>query len=95
MGCDVAQRLLGQPDFLEQPNRVEAPELRRQTPSEVIAKIGAAVDKVLATPVVGERLAQAGLESTRAVGSEGLELLIRTESQRWAEVVKGANIKAD
>ena len=66
-----------------------------QTPSELIAKIGAAVDKVLATPAVGERLAQAGLESTRAVGSEGLELLIRTESQRWAEVVKGANIKAD
>jgi tripartite-type tricarboxylate transporter receptor subunit TctC len=66
-----------------------------QTPPEVVAKIGAAVDKVLAAPAVSERLAQAGLESTRAVGSEGLELLIRTESKRWADVVKSANIKAD
>ena len=38
---------------------------------------------------------QAGLESTRAAGSQGLELLIRTESKRWADVVKSANIKAD
>jgi tripartite-type tricarboxylate transporter receptor subunit TctC len=66
-----------------------------QTPPEMLARIGAAVDKVLASPAVNERLAAAGLESTRVAGTQGLAMLIRTESQRWAEVIKNARIKAD
>ncbi len=66
-----------------------------QTPPEVLAAIGTALQKVLATPAVREKLAAAGLESSRTVGPDEFRTLIRTESTRWADVVRSAGIKID
>jgi tripartite-type tricarboxylate transporter receptor subunit TctC len=66
-----------------------------QTPPEVLARIVAALDKVLATTAVTERLAAVGLEVAPTSGPQAFEALVRTESARWSEVVKKAGIRAD
>jgi len=66
-----------------------------QTPPEVLATIGSALQKVLAATAVRERLAAAGLESTWTLGPDEFSTLIRSESIRWAEVVRSARIKID
>jgi tripartite-type tricarboxylate transporter receptor subunit TctC len=64
------------------------------TPREVIAKIHADTAKVLQLPEVRERLAGMGAEPS---GESPIELAarIRTEYDRWGEVVRKANIRAD
>ena len=64
------------------------------TPPEVIEKIHADVAKVLQFPEVRERLAGMGAEPSGEAPAE-LAARIKSEYQRWGEVVRKANIKAD
>jgi tripartite-type tricarboxylate transporter receptor subunit TctC len=64
------------------------------TPREVIAKIRADVAKVLQVPEVRERLTGMGAEPSGETPDE-LAARMRAEYDRWGEVVRKANIKAD
>jgi tripartite-type tricarboxylate transporter receptor subunit TctC len=64
------------------------------TPREVINKIHADVAKVLQFPEVRERLAGMGAEPSGEAPAE-LAARIKSEYERWGEVVRKANIKAD
>jgi tripartite-type tricarboxylate transporter receptor subunit TctC len=64
------------------------------TPSEVISKIQSDTAKVLQMPEVRERLAAMGADPSGETPAE-LAARIRAESERWGEVVRRANIKAD
>ena len=64
------------------------------TPKAVIEKLNAAFNTALQNPRVKKRLEEAGV---RAVGGapERLGEQIRTETERWARVIKANNIKAE
>ncbi len=64
------------------------------TPKPVVDKLQAEVKKILATPEVAKRLADAGLE---AVGSTPEELAAyqRAEITKWAKVVKDSGAKVE
>jgi len=64
------------------------------TPNEVIGKIHSDVAKVLQFPEVKERLAGMGAEPSGESPAE-LAARIKSEYDRWGEVVRKANIKAD
>jgi tripartite-type tricarboxylate transporter receptor subunit TctC len=64
------------------------------TPREVIAKIHGDVAKALQMPDVRERLAGMGAEPSGESPAE-LTARIKAEYDRWGEVVRKANIKAD
>jgi tripartite-type tricarboxylate transporter receptor subunit TctC len=64
------------------------------TPREVVAKIHADVAKVLQMPEVRERLAGMGAEPSGESPAE-LAARIKAEYERWGDVVRKANIKAD
>jgi len=61
------------------------------TPRRVIDKLNAAIEKILRDPDVKQRFASLGVE---AVGGppEAFSRHIRAESEKWARVVKTANI---
>jgi tripartite-type tricarboxylate transporter receptor subunit TctC len=61
------------------------------TPKPVIAKLNAAIERVLAMPDVKKRFADLGVD---AVGGppEAFARHIRVESEKWGRVVKAANI---
>ena len=64
------------------------------TPTDIVDKVQQAMARALQLPDAQERLAGLGAEP---VGSTPAELAarMRTESARWAQVVKAAGIKAD
>jgi len=64
------------------------------TPRDVVEKIHTDVAKVLQYPEVRERLAGMGAEPSGEAPAE-LAARIRSEYERWGEVVRKANIKAD
>ena len=61
------------------------------TPKPVIAKLNAAIERILAMPDVRKRFSDLGVE---AVGGppEAFSRHIRAESEKWGRVVKTANI---
>ena len=64
------------------------------TPRDVIGKIHADVAKVLQMPDVRERLSGMGAEPSGESPAE-LAARIKAESERWGDVVRKANIRAD
>jgi tripartite-type tricarboxylate transporter receptor subunit TctC len=64
------------------------------TPKDVVEKIHSDVAKVLQFPEVRERLAGMGAEPSGEAPAE-LAARIKVEYDRWGEVVRKANIKAD
>jgi tripartite-type tricarboxylate transporter receptor subunit TctC len=64
------------------------------TPREVVSKIHTDVAKALQIPEVRERLAGMGAEPSGESPAE-LAARIKVEYDRWGEVVRKANIKAD
>jgi tripartite-type tricarboxylate transporter receptor subunit TctC len=64
------------------------------TPKPIVDKLQAEVKKILATPEIGKRLSESGLE---AVGSTPEELAAyqRAEIAKWAKVVKDSGAKVE
>ena len=64
------------------------------TPKEIVARLQAEVARILTLPDVKDKLAAQGGEG---VGNtpEQLTTMLRTESARYADIVKRANIKAE
>jgi tripartite-type tricarboxylate transporter receptor subunit TctC len=64
------------------------------TPRDIVMRLNAEINAILATEDVRERFAGAGLVP---VGGppEQFDSLIRSEMQRWAQVIKTRGIRAD
>ncbi|TXL68413.1 Bug family tripartite tricarboxylate transporter substrate binding protein [Zeimonas arvi] len=64
------------------------------TPAEIVGKLNAAIDAVLAEPAVREKLAGGGMD---VIGGrpELLAEMMRTESAKWLPVVRRLGIKPD
>ena len=65
-----------------------------KTPSEIVAKLNAAIVEALRQPEVQRRLAEMHAE---IIGNSPTEAaaFIRDEKRRWGEVIRAANIKPD
>ncbi len=64
------------------------------TPAATVERLNAAVNRVLQTREVRERLSQLGLEIVGGRSQEFTQLIAR-ESRRWADVAKRAGIRAE
>lgn len=64
------------------------------TPEDLVAAIGAGLNRVLSTPEVRERLARQGVT---ALGGSAADYLTLAEADRarWSEVIRRANIKVE
>ena len=63
-------------------------------PKPIVAKLNAEINKAIATPSLKDKFAQIGSESAGGT-PEQFGALIRTESAKWAEVVKRSGAKVD
>jgi tripartite-type tricarboxylate transporter receptor subunit TctC len=63
-------------------------------PAEVVAQVNAALKRAAAEPAVKERLIALGGEPTSS-SPEDYTALIKSETEKFAKVVRDANIKAD
>jgi tripartite-type tricarboxylate transporter receptor subunit TctC len=63
-------------------------------PPEVVARIYADVQKVLAEPAIQQNLSNAGVEPFAGSGAD-LAKLIKSDLARYAQLAKSANIKAE
>ena len=64
------------------------------TPREVIDKLNAATQKVIAKPEIQERLAGMGAEPVGGT-SEAFAAYIREDFAKWTQIVKDANVKVE
>lgn len=64
------------------------------TPSAVVSKLNAELNKALASPDVQDRMAQLQAEIA-ADTPEQFGALVRLEQQRWAKIISDRNIKLD
>lgn len=64
------------------------------TPREIVAKISADLQRVMTQPEVKQRLNEAGAEAN-PTSPERFGQILRAEIDKWAKVVKAADIKAD
>jgi len=66
----------------------------KRTPTEIIEKLNKEINAALADPKIKARIADLGL--TPLAGSPAdLEKLIADETEKWARVIRAANIKPD
>jgi tripartite-type tricarboxylate transporter receptor subunit TctC len=63
------------------------------TPPEIVAKLNAEINAVLADPKVKARLTELGSEPLIGSPAE-FEKLMTSETEKWAKVIRAANIKA-
>lgn len=64
------------------------------TPKEVLAKLNGEVRKILSMPDIVERLSAQGAEPAPTT-PEALEAYIKTETAKWAKVVKASGARVD
>ena len=64
------------------------------TPKDVIKRLHDAANKAVADPEVQKGLAKVGVEPMQS-SPEEYAALIKSESEKWAKVIKSANIKVD
>ena len=64
------------------------------TPKDVVAKLNAEINRILALPDVKERFGAAGIDIVGGA-PELFDKLIREQVTTWGKVVKDANIKLD
>jgi len=65
------------------------------TPRDIIAMLNAEINKELAMPEVHRRLTDQGTADIVGGTPEHLAILVKTETARWAGVVKKAGVRAD
>ena len=64
------------------------------TPKEIIAKLNAEYAKVVADPVIRQKLVDAGVEPVTS-SPEEMNAYIKSETAKWAQVIKQSDIKID
>lgn len=64
------------------------------TPADTVKRLESATAKVLAMPVVRERLTQLGFQ-VDGRGADAFRAFIRAEAERWTPVIRSLGIKAD
>lgn len=64
------------------------------TPADVIAKVNKDLNATLALPIVKDRLTSLGAEPGGGT-PEQLRGFLRSETERWAKVVKAANVRVE
>jgi tripartite-type tricarboxylate transporter receptor subunit TctC len=64
------------------------------TPPEVVGKLRTTLAKVMAAPEMREALVARSFEPY-AIAPEAIPASVHAETVRWAEIIKGANIKID
>ena len=64
------------------------------TPREIVARLNAEIGRILATPEMRDKLGNQGAD-VRNNSPEEFAAFIRTEKDRWAKVVKDANVKVE
>jgi tripartite-type tricarboxylate transporter receptor subunit TctC len=64
------------------------------TPGDIVSKINAEVVRIVSTPQMRERIIELGYEPAAMSVAEA-ERFIKAEVERWAKVIRTANIKAD
>ena len=64
------------------------------TPKEIIAKLNAEYAKVVADPLVRQKLVDAGVEPVTS-SPEEMNAYIKSETAKWAQVIKQSDIKID
>jgi tripartite-type tricarboxylate transporter receptor subunit TctC len=64
------------------------------TPSDIVSKINAAATQVLGMPDVKARIIEQGFQPAPMSVADA-EKFLRTDVERWARVIREANIKAD
>jgi tripartite-type tricarboxylate transporter receptor subunit TctC len=62
-----------------------------KTPPDIVARLNKEVNAALAVPEIKERLRQLGVDAQGSTGPQQAELL-RSEIQRWSEVIREAGI---
>ena len=65
-----------------------------RTPREIVAKLNGEINRALSDPEMKARFAAQGVEFVGGT-PEQAETFIRSESARWAEVIKATGMKAD
>jgi tripartite-type tricarboxylate transporter receptor subunit TctC len=69
-------------------NAIAAPPL---TPQPIVVKINAAIDELLQAPEMVERLGRLGMQPVGGSPAD-MAAFVHTETRRWGEVIKAANI---
>ena len=64
------------------------------TPREIVARLNAEIGRILATPEMRDKLGNQGAD-VRTNSPEEFAAFIRAEKDRWAKVVKDANVKVE
>ncbi len=64
------------------------------TPPAVVAKLNAEVNRVLKLPAAQAKLTEQGIQAATSTPEEFTRMML-TDRQRWAEVIKRANIRVD
>ena len=69
----------------------------KDTPKDIIAKLNATMEQLLADPAVKQRLAELGIEITSLAqqSPEALRAYQKAEAERWWPIIKAANLKAE
>jgi tripartite-type tricarboxylate transporter receptor subunit TctC len=65
-----------------------------RTPREIVARVNADLNKIVAQPELAQRMLSQGIEAASST-PEALGEMIRTETERWRKVIKGAGIVAE
>jgi tripartite-type tricarboxylate transporter receptor subunit TctC len=65
-----------------------------RTPPEIVAKVNAEVNRILALPDVRARLVPQGIDLSTG-SPEDLGKLIREDSARWGKVIREAGVKEE
>ena len=64
------------------------------TPAVIIGKVHAEIVRIVASADMRERIAQLGLQAS-ASSPEEFAMVIKTDTAKWAKVIRAANIKAE
>ena len=68
---------------------------RAGTPPEIVNRLNAEIQKVLATPAVRDRLAQQGFDLAPPMTPEQFGRIIADDMKTWTPVVKSSGARAD
>jgi tripartite-type tricarboxylate transporter receptor subunit TctC len=64
------------------------------TPADVVSRLNAEAVKAISAPDVRDKLAALGFE-TQTSTPQGLQALLKSETEKWAKVLKASGAKAD